>query len=269
VEIDPTKTKTKPERNGTSREALPLDTKPKKTKPKNRTMKKRNITLFTAFAAAAAFASSAQAATIIDSSGFTATASHTNQGTATVAVDGTGMTGEGATGMHSGSDGNSAWFGAFDGSQIANAWFKVDLGATYDVGTMYVWNGQPGNGVWDRGSDPVDMYYSTVATTDAIPTGGASSGDWILITGAQGLNPKADASVAYLPTDALDLNVTAQSIGLYLTQGFGGNGGNSLSELQFFEAPPPPSHRPTRRAPGASFLDYLPNYVTLHVGRAM
>ena len=32
VEIDPTKTKTKPERNGTSREALPLDTKPNLSK---------------------------------------------------------------------------------------------------------------------------------------------------------------------------------------------------------------------------------------------
>jgi hypothetical protein len=82
VEIDPTKTKTKPERNGTSREALPLDTKPN-PHLKNRTMKKRNITLVTAFAAAAAFASSAQAATIkvqnFDSL-TTTTTSHTSGG---------------------------------------------------------------------------------------------------------------------------------------------------------------------------------------------
>jgi hypothetical protein len=82
VEIDPTKTKTKPERNGTSREALPLDTKPN-PHLKNRTMKKRNITLFTAIAAAAAFASSAQAATIkvqnFDSL-TTTTTSHTSGG---------------------------------------------------------------------------------------------------------------------------------------------------------------------------------------------
>jgi hypothetical protein len=159
---------------------------------------KKLITLFAIAGLVLALAPAAQAQEIIDNTGFTATESYADQGSATVAVDGTGIvSGEGATGMHSGSDGNSALYAGHDGSQMANAWFKVDLGASYDLGKMYVWNGQPGGGVWDRGSGSADMYYSTVATTDAIPTGGASSGDWILITAAQALNPKADASVAY------------------------------------------------------------------------
>ncbi len=141
-------------------------------------------------------------------------------------VDGTQMTGEGATGLHKGtlSSPGNGWY-----TSEANNWFKVDLGATVAVGKMYVWNGQ--EEIPDRGVESADIYYSTVVTTDAIPTGGASRGDWILITAGQAFNEIPAGTADFLPSDAFDLDVSARSIGLYLS----GSGGISLSELQFFD----------------------------------
>jgi hypothetical protein len=199
---------------------------------------KKLITLFAIAGLVLALAPAAQAQTII--AGVTATAgSEYDPGwgpdyvrSATKAVDGTGiLSGEGATGLHTGNDTATGWFNG--GS--ATDWFKVDLGASYNVGKMYVWNGECGNGTWDRGVNPADIYYSTVATTDPIPTGGASSGDWILITAAQAFNQKPLDTANYGPTDTFDLDVTARAIGLYCSQGFAGNAGCSFAELQFEE----------------------------------
>ena len=158
-------------------------------------------------------------------------------------VDGTQMTGEGATGLHKGTlsypDG---WY-----TSEANNWFKVDLGATVAVGKMYVWNGQ--EEIPDRGVVSADIYYSTVVTTDAIPTGGASLGDWILITDDQAFNEIPAGTADFLPSDAFDLDVSARSIGLYLS---GTNGGISLSELQFFEADTAP--------PANTFANWIGGY---------
>ena len=157
-------------------------------------------------------------------------------------VDGTQMTGEGATGLHKGTlsypDG---WY-----TTEANNWFKVDLGATVDVGKMYVWNGQ--EEIPERGVESADIYYSTVVTTDPIPTGGASSGDWILITAGQAFNEIPVGTADFLPSDAFDLDVSARSIGLYLS----GSGGLSLSELQFFEADTAP--------PANTFANWIGGY---------
>jgi hypothetical protein len=180
-----------------------------------------------------ALAPTAQAATIIDPSTLTATAG-TENGTrvAQNAVDGSGMV---STGIHGNADpNNTVWF---NGGTPASDWFKVDLGASYTVGKMYVWNGETG-GEWDRGVGSADIYYSTVVTTEAIPTGGVGSGDWKLITAAQAFNSMPTDGSNYTATDTFNLNVTARQIGLYVTQGFGGNGGNSLAELQF-EVPEP------------------------------
>ena len=191
------------------------------------------MTLLTAFAAAIALAPAAQAQTIIPLTGASSTAGDEDFWEVTRVTDSSYMaSGEGASGLMDGTN-----FGGWFGSD-ASTWFRVDLGASYDVGNMYVWNGQPGNGVWDRGVGSADIYYSTSAsaTGASIPTGGASSGDWILITAGQSFNPKANDLNNYLPTDTFNLGVNARVIGLYVTQGFGGNGGNSLAQLQFFTA---------------------------------
>ena len=145
-------------------------------------------------------------------------------------VDGTQMiSGEGATGLHKGTLSVTPIYGWY--TSEANNWFKVDLGATVAVGKMYVWNGQ--EEIPDRGVESADIYYSTVVTTDPIPTGGASSGDWILITAGQAFNEIPAGEADFLPSDAFDLDVSARSIGLYLS----GAGGISLSELQFEVVP--------------------------------
>ncbi len=202
----------------------------RKWSSKMKTMKKM-MTLLAVVGMVFALAPAAQAAIIA----LTGAASTAGPGTDTVNYPASRVTdasymasGSGASGQMTGTT-YGGWY-----SSAITTWFRVDLGASYDVGTMYVWNGQPGNGVWDRGVGSADIYYSTSDTAQAIPTGGATSGDWILITAAQAFNPKANATVNYGYTDAFDLNVTgAWVIGLQCTQGFGGNGGNSLGQLQF------------------------------------
>jgi len=216
-------------------------------------MKTRHITLFTAFAAAIALAPAAQAQTIIPLTGASSTAGDEDFWEVTRVTDSSYMvSGEGATGLMDGTN-----FGGWFGSD-ASTWFRVDLGASYDVGNMYVWNGQPGNSVWDRGVGSADIYYSTSAsaTGASIPTGGASSGDWILITAGQSFNPKANDLNNYLPTDTFNLGVNARVIGLYVTQGFGGNGGNSLAQLQFFTAGSTP---PAAADLEITEIDYAPD----------
>ena len=208
------------------------------------------MTLLTAFAAAIALAPAAQAQTIIPQGQLTATSGGTDAtwDDEAAVVDGTQMTGEGATGLHKGTlsvDPLHGWYTSED-----NNWFKVDLGATVAVGKMYVWNGQ--EAIYDRGVGSADIYYSTVETTDAIPTGGASLGDWILITDDQAFNLHPDNSDDFLPTDAFDLDVTARSIGLYLSIDAVGQGGMSLAELQFFEADTAP--------PANTFANWIGGY---------
>ena len=160
-------------------------------------------------------------------------------------VDGTQMiSGEGATGLHKGTLSVTPIYGWY--TSEANNWFKVDLGATVAVGKMYVWNGQ--EEIPDRGVESADIYYSTVVTTDPIPTGGASSGDWILITAGQAFNEIPVGTADFLPSDAFDLDVSARSIGLYLS----GSGGLSLSELQFFTADTAP--------PANTFANWIGGY---------
>ena len=179
----------------------------------------------------AVVASSAQAA-IVAQGQLTATSGGTDPTWADeqAVVDGTQMiSGEGATGLHKGTLSVTPIYGWY--TSEANNWFKVDLGATVAVGKMYVWNGQ--EEIPDRGVESADIYYSTVVTTDPIPTGGASSGDWILITAGQAFNEIPVGTADFLPSDAFDLDVSARSIGLYLS----GAGGISLSELQFEVVP--------------------------------
>jgi len=200
-------------------------------------MKTRNITLLTAIAAAAAFASSAQAA-IISLTGAASSAGSTDFWEATRVTDDSYMvSGEGASGVMDGSQ-YGGWYGA-----AADTWFRVDLGDSYTVGEMFVWNGQPGPGVAGRGARAVDIYSSTVATATgaSIPTDATSSGDWIF-EGTYEFAAKAETTDNYGPTDTIDLGVTARVIGLDFSKVTGGawnQGGNSLGQLQFDAVPEP------------------------------
>jgi len=196
---------------------------------------KKMITLFAVAGMGLALAPAAQAGPGDRITGVTATASSENTASARLAIDavnGAGMTsGELATGMH-----NQTYGDGWEATVSVPQWFRVDLGATYDVGTMYVWNGEPG--VPDRGVRLADIYYSTVDTADPIPTGSASSGDWTLLTDEQAfaINPGTNP---YGPTDAIALNINARVIGFYITALQTGNPNNaSFAELQFAEGTP-------------------------------
>ena len=200
-------------------------------------MKKRNITLFTAIAAAAAFASTAQAATII--SGETATASSDFNGHETwgrpieALVNNLGMTGEGATGVHQTSDYTTGW----QNGQTTAPWIKVDLGGTYDVGNMYVWNGLPGLPSW--GAQTVDIYYSTTDPGNNVNDSEAAfnTAGWTSWGTVAGLAQYVSGS--YLPTDTIALDVNARYIALNVTAAYSGINNASIAELQFEAVPEP------------------------------
>ena len=196
---------------------------------------KKSITLLAVLGLVLALAPAAHAQTIITLVGTNSTAVD-EQGAgrdATNVTNGSGMTGEGATGLHTADDPNEGWEGADNNMP---KWFRVDLGATYAVGTMYVWNGE--STVHDRGAETVDIYYSTVASADASNFG---SGDWTLWNGGgTTFALKADNQLDYLPTDAFELNVTARIIAFNITA-FWTQGPVSINELQFFTAPSDPT----------------------------
>jgi hypothetical protein len=188
------------------------------------------ITLFAVLGLVLALAPAAQAGPgdIIPLTGAASTAGDEDFWEAIRVTDDSYMvSGEGAWGVMDGSK-HGGWYGSDE-----TTWFRVDLGQSYDVGTMYVWNGQPGPGVWDRGVGSADIYYSTDATA---PGANFSDPKWTLITSGQLFNMKPANTANYGPTDAFALNVTARVIGLEVTQGFGGNSGNSFAQLQFSEA---------------------------------
>ena len=199
------------------------------------------MTLFTAIAAAAAFASSAQAAVIAPGT-VTATARsefNFNSGwnrLATSTVNGSGMvSGEGATGLHTNASQSVAY--GWQVNQPGNIahWFKVDLGDTYDVGKMHVWNGH-GNS-WN-GIKTADIYYSTTDSGNNTANDEAdfNTSGWNLLTAGQAFQQQANPGDNFGPTDTIALDVTARYIVLNISEAWGGINTTSIGELQFEEA---------------------------------
>ena len=203
---------------------------------------KKNIVLLAVAALVLALAPTAQAALI---TGVTATARSEFYGHATwhhqieEAVNGDGMvSGEGATGLHTvgvGQNHGVGWQVAQAGN-IAH-WIKVDLGAIYDVGNMYVWNGL--KGLWERGMKTADIYYSTTDPGNNTHVSEAAFDDtgWTLLTSGQAFAQTDNPTNAdFLPSDTIALDVKARYIVLNITEAYGGINNVSISELQFSEA---------------------------------
>ena len=196
-------------------------------------MKKRNITLITAIAAAAAFASTAQAA-IVSLDGTASTAGQTDAWPAANVTEpldsgdvnsGNQLTGEGASGVWGPHTFFGGWYSAVP------TWFRVDLGATVAVGEMYVWNGQPA--LPTRGVETGNIYYST----DENAVGGDwGNWGWTQIGTTETFTQQAFVDNSSFPgygtTDVFDLDVTARVIGI---DAFG-TAGVGLAALQFFTA---------------------------------
>jgi hypothetical protein len=183
-------------------------------------MKTRHITLFTAIAAAAAFASSAQAAIIL---GDTSTAIQMNPGgrEAVNISNDNGLTGSGATGTLS-----QPWVNGWQGSFVdGTAWASVDLGATYTVDTMYVW--QYHEQATARGMKDTKIYYSTVPTADA---SNFASGDWVLF-GTQTFAPGTWPNEPSVPIAMGGL--TARVIGIEILNSVSDANNVGIGKLQF------------------------------------
>jgi hypothetical protein len=104
------------------------------------------------------------------------------------------------------------------------------LGATYDVGTMYVWNGE--SNIPTRGVKTADIYYSLNENADASDF---ASGDWTLLHEDEEFTiiPGAGNNTPDITPQEIDMvGVTARVIALNITADQGQSGG-SLNELQF------------------------------------
>jgi len=125
---------------------------------------RKTLSLFAAtLIAGLVFAGSAQAG-LIDLDGTATTvsgATYPSLRPGANVTNGSGMTGSGATGTHTGDDPDQGWLSNLSG----DVWLTVNFGATYDVETMYVWNGESGVAVsgpeegFSRGVATADIYY--------------------------------------------------------------------------------------------------------------
>jgi hypothetical protein len=146
-------------------------------------------------------------------------------------TDGSGMSGDLVTpgaALHTPDDKNTTmWLSSVS---TANTWVKVDLGSSYTVDDMYVWNFQESSTDGARQVLTYKVYYST---NEAAVGGDWGSWMWNEYAGpAQSLTTNATTS-PFAKNGTVDMgDVTARVIGLeFLTVDVGGNPG--LSELQF------------------------------------
>ena len=198
------------------------------------------MTLFTAIAAAAAFASPAQAAIV---AGVTATAGSELFGDGTTTsrmVDGTGIvSGEGAGGLHAHGSIDDDWR---VGSVANNPWVKFDLGATVDVGNMFVWNSL-GSGLPDFAIREIDIYYATTDPGNNVNLSLAAfdATDWTP-WGTVAEMAQIPGAADYGPTTTTALNVNARYIAFDIKKGWntGDSPANSaIAEVQFDAIPEP------------------------------
>jgi len=205
---------------------------------------RKTLSLFAAtLIAGLVFAGSAQAGLIVLDGTATTVSGVASERPGANVTNGSGMTGSGATGTHTGDDPDEGWLSNISG----DVWLTVNFGATYDVETMYVWNGESGVAVsgpeegYSRGVATADIYYAT--DSDA-PDGDFTDPKWTLLLADQAFAARANNTLAYTPTDAFELNVTARVIGIDIKS----NHGNavfptlgSINELQFYAVPEPGS----------------------------
>jgi len=195
----------------------------------------KKVIVFISILAAVALCSAVHAVEPIPipTGGITATAS-TEGDSAMLAVDGSGLSGDYPDEVHV-SNGDLWWN---DGTiSIADEWFKVDLGDSYILQTLRVWNCNE----WYDGCcvDQVDIYYSDEEADPGVP--GIDSG-WTLLgtAGEQTFDP-APIADGYGPPQEIPLGgITARWIGLDINSNLGDPTWVGLSELQFTYIPPPP-----------------------------
>jgi len=140
-------------------------------------------------AAFALASGSANAAVITVGDGLTATASSTQNASnysPTKAVNGSGLTGD----EHSTGNQINWWSDNTGGDEdsthvLADQWIQFDLGDSYVLSTIQVWNNNQigGGGLVNSGINQLDIYFSSSLTDPGDPEG-AGSGNWTLWKGS-------------------------------------------------------------------------------------
>ncbi|MFI4911462.1 MAG: family 16 glycosylhydrolase [Sedimentisphaeraceae bacterium JB056] len=175
---------------------------------------------------------------LIDPSNITATASGTSQygyRSPVYAINGNGLTDQNHT---NGNGDYSMWM-----DDTSTGWFKVDLGSSYSLGTLKLWNFNM-DGYTDRGVNQADVYYSNSASDPGNPVDNPSN--WTLV-GTAGSQTFTEASgrsdygsnTSYSMPDIVNLyGITARWISLDINSNHG-SAYLGISELQVTEEPDP------------------------------
>jgi hypothetical protein len=168
--------------------------------------------------------------------GVTATGGNPVWGSVLSLTDGSGLTGTGALEVH----------GMVRDTQFlavpSNAWVMFDLGQSYDVSSMKVWNyfaDEDFTSHTGRGFKGVTIEYGSAATV--------ATGTWTTQTGTSSINqfaepttPGATPGVTYDFVVAEGEAITARYIKFTPTSNWAGNTEyNGLSEVQFTAVPEP------------------------------
>ena len=108
-------------------------------------------------------------------------------------------------------------------------WARVDLGATYTVDTMHVWNYHEQHA--GRGMKDTNIYYSTVETADA---SNFASGDWTLFVAKTMTVGWTGVFGPYTPTDNIAMGgLTARIIAIEILNSVSNPQYVGIGKLQF------------------------------------
>lgn len=155
-------------------------------------------------------------------------------------VDGSGLHGTNNE-FHNQRDSGIAenmWLGG--SGDVADAFLEYDLGATFELTHMDIWNYGDTSNLTQRGISQVDIYYSTVASPGDPEDAG--SANWTLFDGGDSVFTEAPFGTDDIPAFQFNLPVTARYVRFEIDSTFAGTGGRAgLGEVQFFQVPEPAS----------------------------
>jgi len=177
----------------------------------------------------------------IPSDGFTATGSPGND--PMLALNGTGLYGTYPDEVHENGEAPhywyvNMWYGYEAPGSPLEPWFKVDLGQSYNLEAMRVWNWNQNVDLWLGAADS-NIYYSN----DVADPGNVGAPGWTLLTSTT--FTKATGSNSYGPPDEVDFGGNAARwVVIEMLNSHDGDpwpGGVGLSEVQFVKVIPEPS----------------------------
>ena len=188
-----------------------------------------------------AMAVSAPAQEALSNLGITASASSELNGTRTaqMAVDGSGLNGY----NHNDVSDGFMWHSAAYGANPQTQWIKFDLGGTYTMDSMLVWNHNEGGAAWQGtfGIKDAEIYSSATGTGNPVD----NTGEWTLVktvTLTRALGEGGVRGAAYVSPDTIDLpGVSTRYLSIRALNSYSDDAGEpapgtlGLSEVVFFK----------------------------------